>query len=153
MSPEKPKDMAFSGDGGTDCTTDVVVVSAPVRVRFVGKKIQVYFIGDKSDVFPIGVAEGGRIPGRIVLQTRHPSGSGTILLWSGVDPVCGAQVFISWLIIVVVVAFALKHFLPNLIVEHFSMSGELAQAWPGFLYYAMFFVLSKCLAAILKHQD
>lgn len=97
MAPEKPKDMGSSDGGGSACMTDMVVLSAPVCVSFVGKEMQVYFIGDKSDAFPNGVAEVVRIPGRAVLRTKHPSGSGNILLWSGVNPVSGAKVFISWL--------------------------------------------------------
>ena len=94
---EKPKKMASSDDGGSDCTMDMVVVSAPVCASFVGKEMQVYFIGDKSDAFPNGIADVVRIPGGTVLRTRYPSGSGNILLWSGVNPVSGAKVFISWL--------------------------------------------------------
>ena len=90
--------MASSDGGGSDCSTDMVFLSTPVCVSLVGNEMQVYFIGDSNDAFPNGVAEEVvRIPGRAVLRTEHPSGSGNVLLWSGVNPVSGASVFISWL--------------------------------------------------------
>ena len=97
MAPGKPKETGSADGGGSDCTTEMVVASAPMCVSFAGNEMQVYFIGDTSDAFPNGVAEVVRIPGRTVLLTKHPSGSGNILLWRSVNPVSGAKVFISYL--------------------------------------------------------
>ena len=79
------------------CSTDMMNGATPICVASNQYGLTVYYIGEPNDIYTSGVTQPMPYDDVDALAGMHPKGSGNVILHSGVNPVSGAAVTITYL--------------------------------------------------------